>query len=152
VTSGSANRQYADRTAHPTNPQKIAGRRMLPVDPASRFNRPYAAPNRTAPGKSNVRATHARSPAVTGPSGPSRLSATARSQIRFVASRRAEANHNRVAESPSDQCRRSPYSNASSRPEPSGLPTRSKGFLPDDGRPGFLKAKTLDLGPMLRLL
>src|SRR5216117_1267822 len=133
VTRGRTNRQYADRAAHPTNPQKIATRRMLRADPASHRKRPYAAPNRIAPGKSSVKATHAKPPAVRKPRGPSRFSATARIQIRFVASRRADAHNNRVAESPSNRWDCPRYSKPASRPEDSGLARCSKGFLPRGG-------------------
>src|SRR2546422_3586260 len=103
VVRGSRNRQEADRTTQPTNPHTIADRRRFDVRSCSRVRPAYAAARRATPGKSALKATHPKMPALNGPSGPSRFRATARIQMRFVASRMAEASHSRVAESPRDR-------------------------------------------------
>src|SRR2546427_11491778 len=133
VVRGGRNRQEADRTTQPTNPQTIADRRRLDVRSCSRVRPAYAAAKRATPGKSALNATHPKMPAVNGPSGPRRFRATAKIQMRFVASRRTDAHQSRVAESPSNRRKRPRYSKPVSRPGDSGLAPNSKGFLPRGG-------------------
>src|SRR5437870_2652790 len=120
---------------HPTNPHTIADRRRLEVRSCSRLRPAYAAAKRATPGKSALKATRPKMPALNGPSGPSRFKATARIQMRFVASRRTDAQNNRIAESPSSRRNRPRSSKPGSRPGDSGRATRSKGFLPRGGLP-----------------
>src|SRR6266566_8369875 len=69
ITSGMRKRQYTDRDAQATNPQKIAARRWLRRSPASRVKRPYAATKRTAQGRTKVREANESSTAVRGERG-----------------------------------------------------------------------------------
>src|SRR5881296_1410246 len=113
---------------HPTNPQTIADRRRLDVRSCSRVRPAYAAAMRATPGKSAIKAIHPKMPALNGPSGPSRFKATARIQVRFVASRMAEASHSRVAESPRDRSKFLLYDKLRSFPGPPDSGTASKEF------------------------
>src|SRR2546427_9571945 len=113
---------------HPTNPQTIADRRRLDVRSCSRVRPAYAAAKRATPGKSALKATHPKMPALSGPTGPSRFKATARIQMRFVASRMAEASHSRVAESPRDRSKFLSYDKLRSFPGPPDSGTASKEF------------------------
>src|SRR2546427_724250 len=131
VARGSRNRQKADRATQPTNPQMIASRRWPDSRPCSRFKTAYAAANSATPGKSKLNASHPKTPAVNGPRGPSRFRATARIQTRFVASRRAEADHSGVAELPNKRDGGLSIAKASffSRSLPNSMGS-SKGFVP----------------------
>src|SRR2546427_12764136 len=128
VVKGSRNRQEADRTTQPTNPQTIADRRRLDVRSCSRVKPAYAAAKRATPGKSALKATHPKMPALTGPTGPSRFRATPRIQMRFAASRMAEASHSRVGESPRDRRQFLLYDKLRSFPGAPDSGTASKEF------------------------
>src|SRR2546422_9436023 len=131
VVRGSRKRQKADKATQPTKPQMIATRRRLDSRPCSRFKAAYAAANSATPGKSKLNASHPKTPAVNGPRGPSRFKATARIQTRFVASRRAEADHSGVAELPNKRDGGLSIAKASffSRSLPNSMGS-SKGFVP----------------------
>src|SRR5256884_560226 len=113
---------------HPTNPQTIADRRRLDVRSCSRLRPAYAAAMRATPGKSALKATHPKMPALSGPSGPSTFRAPARTQMRFAASRMAQASHSRVAESPRDRSKFLLYDKLRSFPGPPDSGTASKEF------------------------